>query len=417
MYYGWRVVANSAVGLALGWSVLGLFSFGLFLVPLEAEFGWNRETISVGFVIMSWTSILATVVFGVLIDRFGVRPVMLPSVAGLSLCLAAMYLLTDSLPQFYLMLFAIVFVGGATSPVCYSRVIVDWFDRRRGLALGIGLAGVGVGNAIIPGLVSTIIASHGWRMAYVAMAVLVIAINLPVTWFLMRDRPTAEEAKIEMNENQPVAVRSKAIPVEVSVSEVWSKPAFWMLLLAFAFIGFANSAGLTHQFPLMIGRGVDPGVVAIAGSLFGVSIMVGRVVAGFLMDKYFAPLVAGIFILLPAIALALYAVGLPGNWIIFGTVLFGIGVGAEFDVISMLVSRYFGRLSFGKIYALVFAVFQAAAVGAWVVGRLYDQTGSYSTGFWLVSGSMAAGAITLFLMPPFPSPASRATSVTNANEA
>jgi MFS family permease len=386
-------------------------------VPLEAEFGWNRETISVGFVIMSWTSILATVLFGVLIDRFGVRPVMLPSVAGLSLCLAAMYLLTDSLPQFYLMLFAIVFVGGATSPVCYSRVIVDWFDRRRGLALGIGLAGVGVGNAIVPGLVSTIIASHGWRMAYVAMAVLVIAINLPVTWFLMRDRPTVEEAKVEMIENQPGAVRSNAMPVEVSVSDVWSKPAFWMLLLAFAFIGFANSAGLTHQFPLMIGRGVDSGVVALAGSLFGVSIIVGRVVAGFLMDRYFAPLVAGIFILLPAIALAVYAVGLPGNWIVIGTVLFGIGVGAEFDVISMLVSRYFGRLSFGKIYALVFAVFQAAAVGAWVVGRIYDQTGSYSTGFWLVSGSMAAGAITLFLMPPFPSAASRATSVTIANEA
>jgi MFS family permease len=403
MYYGWRIVANSVVGLALGWSVLGLFSFGLFLVPLEAEFGWNRETISVGFVIMSWTSILTTVLFGGLVDRFGVRPVMLPSVAGLSLCLAAMYFLTDSLPQFYLMLFAIVFVGGATSPVCYSRVLVDWFDRRRGLALGIGLAGVGVGNAIIPGIVSTLIAGQGWRMAYVAMAVLVIVINLPVTWFLMRDRPTAQEAKVEMKEDQHREDGSKVVPIEVSVSEVWSKPAFWTLIVAFTFIGFANSAGLTHQFPLMIGRGVDPGVVALAGSLFGVSIIGGRIVAGFLMDKFFAPIVAGLFILLPATALALYAVGLPGNLIVIATVLFGIGVGAEFDVISMLVSRYFGRLSFGKIYALVFAVFQGAAIGAWVVGRLYDQTGSYSTGFWLVSGSMAAGAITLFLLPAFPS--------------
>jgi MFS family permease len=178
MYYGWRIVANSVVGLALGWSVLGLFAFGLFLVPLEAEFGWSRETISVGFVVLSWTSIPATVLFGSLVDKYGVRPVMLPSIAGLSLCLAAMYLMTNNLWQFYLTLFAIVMIGGATSPVCYSRVLVDWFDRRRGLALGIGLAGVGVGNAIIPGIVSTLITSSGWRMAYVAMAALVLLVNL-----------------------------------------------------------------------------------------------------------------------------------------------------------------------------------------------------------------------------------------------
>jgi MFS family permease len=134
------------------------------------------------------------------------------------------------------------------------------------------------------------------------------------------------------------------------------------------------------------------------------------------MDRFFAPVVAGIFILLPATALALYAIGLSGNWIVLGTVLFGIGVGAEFDVISMLVSRYFGRLSFGKIYALVFAVFQGAAVGAWVVGRMYDQSGDYSAGFWLVSVSMAVGAIILFLMPAFPSAEPDASGSAVANK-
>lgn len=403
MYYGWRIVANSVVGLALGWSVLGLFSFGLFVVPLEAEFGWSRETISVGFVVLSWTSIPATVLFGILVDKYGVRPVMLPSVAGLSLCLAAMYLMTDSLWQFYLTLFAIVMVGGATSPVCYSKVLVDWFDRRRGLALGIGLAGVGVGNAVVPGIVSTLIAGHGWRSAYLAMAAMVLLINLPVTWLLIRDRPTVEEMKVEAPPHGAAVGGHHSAPVEVKVSEVWGKRSFWMLLGAFALIGFANSAGITHQFPLMIGSGLDQSVVALAGSLFGVSIIGGRVVAGYLMDKFFAPVVAGCFVILPAIALGLYAIGLPGNLIVIATVLFGIGIGAEFDVISMLVSRYFGRLSFGMIYALVFSVFQGAAFGAWVVGRMYDNTGDYSAGFGLVSGVMLGAAIILFLMPKFPS--------------
>ena len=127
------------------------------------------------------------------------------------------------------------------------------------------------------------------------------------------------------------------------------------------------------------------------------------------MDRFFAPRVAGLFLLAPALGISLYALDTSAGWVAAGAVLIGIGIGAEFDIISLLVSRYFGRFAFGAIYAAMFAAFQSAAFGSWILGRAHDRLGGYTDGLWLMSVLMMIGAAAILLLPPYPRLSARAS--------
>ena len=403
LFYGWFVVGGTVVGLASGWSAL-FFTFGTFIRPLEEAFGWQRAQISVGFSIVSLTAVVVSPLLGMLVDKYGARRVLLPSAAMLGLVIASGYGLTANIWHFYLIWFGVAFLGAGTSPLTYSRLIVKWFDKRRGLALGIGLAGVGIGSAVLPQIVQNVTASYSWREAYLSLGAIVLIVSLPILYKLVRDDPNEFGLGPDGEVLQQSGSRAsqKTLP-GFTAREATRHSAFWLMIGLFAMVGLITAAIIAHLIPLMIDRGASPAQAATAQSLLGISLIFGRVLAGYLMDRFFAPRVAVAFLLGPLVGLALLATGVAGVPVFIASILVGLATGAEFDVMSYLTSRYFGLRSFGQLYGYFFSVFQlGAASGPILMGYVFDVSGEYVSALWILVGATALACLFAGLIGAYP---------------
>ncbi len=187
----WRAVAASTICLVFSLGTLLLYTFGVFARPLLGEFGWSRTQLSGALAVSQYSFALSAPVWGFLIDRYGPRAIIVPSVICMSLLVASLSTL-GSLWQYYLTFLAVSFCAGGASPIGYAAVLVRKFDRHLGLALGLALMGVGIGAAILPPLSALIMTSLGWRYAYVALGLLIFVFTLPAALIVTRGigRPT-----------------------------------------------------------------------------------------------------------------------------------------------------------------------------------------------------------------------------------
>ena len=191
----WLVVAASVFGLLVGSGPVLIFSSGVFLKPVSAELGITRGDLSSAVFLAAICTAVACPVLGWLLDRFGTRRVMMPGVLLYALVVAGFGLMQTN-PAFVIpLIYALVgFVGAVQTPIPYAAVVTQWFDRQRGLALGIATAGVGLGVALLPPFLAMLIGEFGWRHAYfgLGLAVLVLA-WVPVALFV-REPPALAEA-------------------------------------------------------------------------------------------------------------------------------------------------------------------------------------------------------------------------------
>jgi predicted MFS family arabinose efflux permease len=229
-----------------------------------------------------------------LIDRFGVRRVLIPSVVLMGLAVASMSQLTGNIYHFYAMYLLIPLLGLGTLPASYSRTIIAWFFRRRGIALGVALAGFGVGAALVPPIGQMLISAYGWRVAYLVFAGLVFLVALPVSYFLIRETP--EEMGLQID-GEKQAGNSDAM-IGLSAVEASKTSSFWLILIAFLLVGTCVASVLAHLVPLLMDRGISPQMAANCQMTLGLGLIFGRMLSGYLMDHFFAPYVASAFTLL-----------------------------------------------------------------------------------------------------------------------
>ncbi len=416
IFYGWWNVAASFVGLSLSYAMFTVFAFGTFVGPLQAEFGWGRGPMSLALTIANITVVVASPLLGLLVDRLGARRVMVVSIALLGLCVLSMSRLTGNIQHYYLMHVLIPFLGAGTLPLAYSRIIVGWFEKRRGLALGIALAGFGVGAALVPILASWMIGLWGWREAYLVFGVAVLAISLPLAAFVLREKPSdmgllpdGEVVRADGDEAEDVAAAAAGAAAEARASVGMDLPAamrtrpFWFLVVSIVLIGVGITSVLAHLVPLLIGRGVEPAKAALAMSLLGLGLILGRVLSGWLMDRYFAPYVAAGFQLGMLVGLIVLALDFSGPLAFLAGMSVGLATGSEISEISYLVSRYFGLRSFGLINGIMFGAFQlGSGAGAYAMGAYYDAAGDYLGALWVVSGLVLVSTVLIALLGPYP---------------
>ncbi len=402
-FYGWAIVGCAVIGLASGWAAIGVFSFGAFIKPLEAEFGWQRGEISLGLVAINVTGIIIGPLLGMLVDRHGVRKILLPSCFLLGVLVASLYLLTDSLLHFYTVWFLVALLGCATSPLSYSKVVVRWFDRRRGLALGVGLAGVGVGAALMPPFAQAMITNYGWREAYLALGGVALFISLPVLILFLRDTPEEMGLYTDGDTAEARIERDDGSLVGYVFRDALRQRTFWQMMAIFFMVGLFITSVIVHLIPMMIERGFSPGKAAVAQSFLGLSLIFGRVFAGYLMDRFFAPYVSVVFLIGPAVGLAMLASGASGPSAYVAVVLVGLAIGAEFDVMSFLNSRYLGLRSFGLFFGLLYGALElGAAIGPVLMGYCHDLTGEYTIVLWMMAGVAVGAGLLTSVLGPYP---------------
>ena len=395
--YGWWIVFVAAVGLSMGYGPIVTFTFGVFFKLLNQEFGWNRGDISQAFSISLFVMSLVFPFVGRLVDRFGARKVIIPSILLFGLGLMSLSLLSANIWQLYAVYILLGLVGGGTAPVPYSNVLSHWFDKRRGLALGVAMVGLGLGAFVMPSLAQMLIVSQGWRQAYIVFGLMVMVITIPIVGLFFKETPEMVGLRPDgdvINPNHPNTSEQK---IGLSAQEARQTHTFWILVGAFFLMSASVHGCLIHLVPLLTDRGISPQLAAGATSLFGAALLFGRVGAGYLLDHFFASSVALCFFCGTALGLLLLWSGVTGTAAFIAAFLVGLGMGAEGDIIAYLIGRYFGLRAFGEIYGYAFGAFTLGGVsGPLLMGRGFDATGSYSLGLgvFVVVTLIAAGLMT-----------------------
>lgn len=376
---GWRIVAGGAIGAAFSISALPFYTLGIFLKPIAAATGWSREAIQWGFAVQMLVMVGISWLWGAAVDRFGARPVALLSMLGFAAALAALPLFAASISGWYLGWALVALLGAGTAQMTWTRGISGWFDRSRGAALGLALFGTGITAVLAPPIMTAIIANRGWPMGYHLLGAAVVVIALPVVGLWFRDAPISNRAAL------PGADRASVL----------RDRRFWTMLLVFSAVTFGVAGLIPNLVPLLTDRGLDAATAARYASLAGLSVMAGRIVAGFLLDRFWAPLVALLFLAIPAAACFLLAgTTLPSGPLIgVAAVCVGLAGGAEFDLIAYMAGRYFGMKNYGFIYGMLMAgVLGATGFAPAVFGHIHGLYGSYDPAL------LAAGAT--FLIAP-----------------
>jgi MFS family permease len=400
-FYGWWIVFTAALGLCLGGPPIAVFSFSIFFKSLVHEFHASRAAISFAFTLHNVIGAMCAPLVGRLIDRFGARRVILPATATFALILISGRALGSSIWQFYLFYTALGLMGIGASPIPYGVVVSHWFNRRRGLALGFMMLGVGLGAIVAPLLAQRLIAAFGWRIAYVIFGFIILLIPLPVVAVLLENDPAQRGLAPDGVQPRHGASERQSEIQGLTWHEIWPSPTFWLLICAFSLTGASVHAGVLHMQPLLMDRGLSPERAAVAISVIGLALLAGRLGSGYLLDRIFAPRVAIFFFGASTLGMAILWLGSTGNVALAAAFLVGLGMGAEADIIAYLISRYFGLRAFGTAYGHAFGAFVlAGAVGTLLMGAGYDWTHSYTVPLaWFIGAMLAALALLACLGP------------------
>jgi MFS family permease len=375
IFYGWWVVLASAV--ALFWGVpITVYSFSVFFRPLMQEFHASRAAVSLAFTLQLLTAALCAAPIGWLTDRYGPRRVILTGTGILGSILLANRVFSGSLAEFYCFYVLLGLSVGGVGPIPYGSLISHWFDRFRGLALGLTMLGIGLGAVIMPSLAQTLIARFGWKTAYSILGASVLLICWPVVAYFLEEKP--ENFGLLPDGASAKTDGLEGVRQGLTARKAWHSPDFWLMVCAFTLVSASVQGCVVHMAPMLNDRNLGARAAASGSSLIGAAVMIGRVGTGYLLDRIFAARLASILFAASASGIALLLLG-NRHAVFAGAFLVGLGLGAEIDLIPFLTSRYFGLLDFGKVYSSAFAAFVlAGALGPLIMGAGFDRTGSYS---------------------------------------
>ena len=363
----WWVVFGSMVGLIVGNGPIVFFTFGLFLGPVTQEFGWDRATFSSSLLVGHMLAALAYPFLGRAIDRYGIRRVSLTSIVLFALSIAALSLTPPSSTVFIAMAGLCGLLSAGQAPLPYAKAVSSWFDERRGLALGIAMTGIGIGATLVPQFARAIIAAYGWRAGYVALGALMFVVAFPTVAIFIREP-----------ERRAFSDRDGVVP-GLTVLEALQTSSFWLLAIPVFLVVTTINGIIGHLVPLLTDRGFEVRQATGILSAVGLSTIAGRLFAGYLLDRFFAPVVSAGLFLLPLVGVSILVAGAGGSAPLLAAMSLGFGLGAEVDVIGFMVSRYFGLRAYGEIYGCLFAIFTVGTgLGPVLMGLSFDATRSYN---------------------------------------
>jgi MFS family permease len=401
-FYGWFIAVASGLGVACSVAIFVPATLSLLAPHLKAELGWSAQQIFLAPAFATTATILVAPFLGGLVDRLSARWVISVSFVIEALIIASFRYIDSSVALFYARYAALAILASGTTAIAFASVIARWFDRRRGLALGIALAGFGLGGVVWSLLSEALFERFGWREAFFFMAGFIMVFTVPVLFVILRDSPEALGLNADGASTEAAATPKAAVP-GMTLRQAIGTTQYWMMAVTFFFVGFAVQSVLLHLAPLLMSQGQSSRVAALAQASMWAVLVFGRVAVGWLMDRFFAPRVALAFMIPPIIGIGMLATGASGYAALAAAMMVGLAAGAEVDVVAYLTSRYFGLKHYGKIYSTYFSIYAIGtgigpALTAWGVGRF----GGYGTILWVLVGALIVAGLLLTRYQHFP---------------
>jgi MFS family permease len=394
VFYGWTIVSISFVTLTISFGIW--YSFSVFFVAILGEFGWTRASTAGIFSIFMLVHSAAALAVGPLMDRFGPRLVIpigsIVSAFGLVLTSRI-----DSLWQFYLAYGFVTAAGLCTTGfVSHSIFLPRWFNRKRGFAIGIAMAGVGLGMLVLVPISQWLISSSGWRIAYCALGGLLLVTVVPLNLVFQRRSPVdigdIPDGRGQSSGNMLAAVSSAGPQWESSSQDrtlrrVLKYDRFWFLLFVYFATPMVTQGPLVHQVAHMVDKGYSSSTGAFILGLTGITGSVGKILFGYFSDRVGREraLAMGMGCAFFGISSLMFLergdVLLPYAY----AFLFGLGYGSVAPIYPSRAADLFEGPQFGRIFSLLaIAGGIGGGVGTWLYGRIYDITASYRISFIMI---------------------------------
>ncbi|MEQ8689518.1 MAG: MFS transporter [Pseudomonadales bacterium] len=412
VFYGYRLVAYSFVVCFLATSFF-LHARGVFFPYWMADFQVSKTELSAVVTATLFSGAMFAPIMGYLIDHLRVKWIV--TVASLWLC--AGYLLMQWVESYWgLILVLIPFQGlgwTGVGPLVHTKLMVNWFSRNRGMALGFAIMGMSVAGVVVPPINAFLAETIGWRNAYLIYVGLLVGLVIPATLLLVRQHPSelgqhpdgiAPAVEGSSADNSPAARPRMAPDTQgwAVYREVLTNPAFWSVVLTFGLMNGVYSAMATH-LPTYMSTELNFTIVDAAWllSLAGGFAIGGKIVFGWMMDH----LPAKITVLSGVVAyigstLAILS-GASFATLSVAAALFGLGFGGMVPVRSVVISRIFGAARFSRANGLLSFFIAPATFWVLITGYVADQAGSYLPAFQIWCGAfLLAGVVSLIVKIP-----------------
>lgn len=397
----WKANWSLVLAASLGFSFFTIMiaSSGLFFEPLQTEFGWSRTLLSSGPSIASILTAVLGPFAGALIDRYGSRRVVLP---GLILTIVSVmcFALTSGAELQWVGLWVVFgIVAVSIKSTAWTAAVLGVFDRSRGLALGLTLSGTAVAQIIVPPLANWLIMTVGWRAAFVWLALGWGGLTFLTCAFFLFDAHDRPRAPFEAG-----AEKADLTLSGLTTSEALRDSALWRLAIS-NFVVMLLTMGLTiHVFLILTEAGISRTSAAWLTSLSGVAGICGKLITGFLLDRFKPNWTGGITLGAAALAFLLLDQGRGSpTLIVIAMLVNGYAAGTKTQITGQLTAAYGGMKNFGKIYGVMAALMAlAAGLGPTLAGAIYDYFGSYGPFLMIgVIGCLLGGALMISL-PAYP---------------
>ena len=385
---GWGPLLAATVGMMCGLLTITNYSQGFFVGPVTADLGWSVPEFFFAFTISACLGLVTAPLIGSLALKYGIKRMGILGLVGHALAYVLMSLNNGSLALWYLTFAALAFLGAGTLPVIWTAVLNGWFEKNRGKAIGITMAGTGLGAFLLPPIAEFLISNYGWRTAYQAIGIGALVVSLPIVVLLFNENPEAGSGKANSTAPDTSWGMTRA--------QALRDYRFWVLG-SVLFITVFVIVGLLSNFErIMVARGLARADIAGIAAIMGLTVIVGRLLVGVLIDRFWAPGVASVFIVMPIIAMLLMKYGVPsmGTGIVIGIAI-GLAAGAELDMLAYLTGRYFGPAHYPAVFGGIFAFF---TVGAGIAPPLFGAGAAVWQGYGMVlNGSIALLILSIIL--------------------
>jgi MFS transporter, OFA family, oxalate/formate antiporter len=367
-----RVLAAASLGVLCGAGPVLFVSGGVFVTPIADDTGWSREIISGAIGLTSIIFGFMSPITGALADRFQPRTFALVSMPALGVGMILLGLVPRSAESFVAMIVMAALLGSGQMPHAYALATAKWFERHRGLALGIVMSCTGLSLAIVAPSASLLIESFGWRTAYVSIGCAVGLLGLVAAILMVN--PPKDGARTTSSDG-------------LSWREAGSTRRFWVMFSSFLLIALSVGGGVVHLPSIIAAKGIESSHAATALSMLGIAAVLTRISYGYLLDIFFAPRISALVFLAPALSYAVLISSDGTAEVYIGAILLGVGLGAETDALSYIASRAFGMINYGKIFGILFF---AIGFGSGAAPYLFAKLATAFAGYF---EAMILGAI------------------------
>ena len=369
--------------------------FGVFIRPMEADFGWDRSQTS-QVAAVSWLLLgAASPIAGGLADRWSARWVLVLSCAVLGIGAVLSYWVSSLWHLYVTAGLLMAAGGGGASMPSAAALAARWFEARRGLVLGLLGAGSSAGQLLLFPLAVWLMHAYGWRVSFLGLGVILLVVSVPVGLLLVRDNPADSGVRAYGAGRGAAAARASAPAASperrMRVDEAMRFPAFWLLMATFFVCGYTTGGlVITHLVPHAAEHGFTEMQAAQALGVMGAMNIVGTIASGWLCDRFGPKRPLAIYYAVRGLSLLFlpYVSGMPSFYLF--AAIFGLNFISTVPATTALTATIFGRLSVGALSGwILFSHQVGAALGAALAGRLFDLTHSYTWAFF--SGAALAG--------------------------